>query len=252
MLDAAVCSHNGSVFYYQGLHDIASVLLFVMGERAACQTLSHLTCCQLRDCTRCADRPTLYALRLKRLLQTVLVLCIARSTLDAVLELLGLLMPILEEVISVASLLCMFDLYCNSNCSARHKHFVGIAETLCLQHAPPCQGMSLSCAHLLSALFDGLPMPLTMLLCIPYVQADAEVHKHLAKAEVPPFFALSWLITWFAHSVDDLQQISRLFDLFMASHPLMPLYVAALVIKVCSQLHCSCMSCQLLLHLSGG
>ena len=64
------------------------------------------------------------------------------------------------------------------------------------------------------------------------LQADAEVHDQLAAAELPPFFALGWFITWFAHSVDDFQDISRLFDLFMASHPLMPLYVAAVVIKV--------------------
>ena len=64
------------------------------------------------------------------------------------------------------------------------------------------------------------------------MQADQEVHEHLAAAEVPPFFALGWFITWFAHSVDDVHHISRLFDLFMAAHPLMPLYVTAIVIKV--------------------
>ena len=64
------------------------------------------------------------------------------------------------------------------------------------------------------------------------MQADEEVYEQLAATEVPPFFALGWFITWFAHSVDDLQQISRLFDLFMAAHPLMPLYVTAIVIKV--------------------
>ncbi len=64
------------------------------------------------------------------------------------------------------------------------------------------------------------------------VQADEEVHEQLAAAEVPPFFALGWFITWFAHSVDNLHHISRLFDLFMAAHPLMPLYVTAVVIKV--------------------
>ena len=63
-------------------------------------------------------------------------------------------------------------------------------------------------------------------------QADEEVHDQLAAAEVQPFFALGWFITWFAHSVDNLQHVSRLFDLFMASHPLMPLYVTAVVIKV--------------------
>lgn len=64
------------------------------------------------------------------------------------------------------------------------------------------------------------------------LQADEEVHAQLATAEVQPFFALGWFITWFAHSVDNLQHVSRLFDLFMASHPLMPLYVTAVVIKV--------------------
>ena len=100
VLDAAVCSHYGAVFYYQGLHDIASVLLFVMGERAACQTLSHLSCCQLRDCTRYVSWPVHVLSHL--LFHTALLYCTARSTSDAVLELLGLLMPILEEVIEVA------------------------------------------------------------------------------------------------------------------------------------------------------
>ena len=38
-------------------------------------------------------------------------------------------------------------------------------------------------------------------------------------------------MTWFAHDVPGLHQIARLFDLFLASHPLMPLYVAAVAIK---------------------
>ena len=49
---------------------------------------------------------------------------------------------------------------------------------------------------------------------------------------MPPYFALGWFITWFSHSVQQLDQISRLFDLFMASHPLMPLYVVAQVMMV--------------------
>ena len=78
-------------------------------------------------------------------------------------------------------------------------------------------------------LADNLPCSIQY---ATYVQADGEVHDQLAAAEVPPFFALGWFITWFAHSVDNLQHVSRLFDLFMAAHPLMPLYVTAVVIKV--------------------
>ena len=64
------------------------------------------------------------------------------------------------------------------------------------------------------------------------LQADMEVHEQLAAAEVPPFFALGWFITWFAHNVPHLDQISRIFDALLASHPLMPLYLSAAVMQV--------------------
>ena len=41
-----------------------------------------------------------------------------------------------------------------------------------------------------------------------------------------PFFALSWLITWFSHEIRDTEQAKRLFDVFIVSHPLFPLYMA--------------------------
>ncbi len=59
VLDATVCAQGGTIFYYQGLHDIASVLLLVMGDRTAYQTLTHLSLCQLRDCTRYSPFTTL-------------------------------------------------------------------------------------------------------------------------------------------------------------------------------------------------
>ena len=52
LLTAAVCSYSGDVYYYQGLHDIASVLLFVVGEQSALRLLRRLVICHLRDCTR--------------------------------------------------------------------------------------------------------------------------------------------------------------------------------------------------------
>ena len=53
-LNAVVCKSPGEVFYYQGLHDVASVLLFVAGEGASMQMLDKLVNCQLKDCTRSA------------------------------------------------------------------------------------------------------------------------------------------------------------------------------------------------------
>ena len=60
MLTAAVCAGadaegDGEVRYYQGMHDVAAVLLFELGERPAYVLLHRLARCQLRDCTRCAE-----------------------------------------------------------------------------------------------------------------------------------------------------------------------------------------------------
>ena len=53
LINASVSSHGeGTVHYYQGMHDVASVLLMVLGEHAAFPIMSHLTTSHLRDCTR--------------------------------------------------------------------------------------------------------------------------------------------------------------------------------------------------------
>lgn len=136
VLDAAIAGNAGDLFYYQGLHDIAAVLLFVCGEPTAYRLLRALATCHLRDCTR--------------------------PDLAAATETLRLLYPILQQ--------CDPDL---------HAYIVGLQE--------------------------------------PALEV--------------PYFALSWYMTWFAHDVPSLPQIARLFDLFLSSHPLMPLYVAAVAIK---------------------
>lgn len=136
VLDGAVAGNEGGLYYYQGLHDVAAVLLFVCGEPAAYRLLRALAACHLRDCTR--------------------------PDLAAATETLRLLYPILEQ--------CDTELY---------RYLLGLQE--------------------------------------PALEV--------------PYFALSWYMTWFAHDVPGLHQIARLFDLFLASHPLMPLYVAAVAIK---------------------
>jgi hypothetical protein len=54
--------------------------------------------------------------------------------------------------------------------------------------------------------------------------ADAELADHIMATGIQPYFAISWVITWFAHHVSP-SMIARLFDLFIASHPLMPVYL---------------------------
>lgn len=55
VLNGTVSSYGGDVFYYQGLHDISSVLLFTAGERLAFTVLRRLVICHLRDCTQCVQ-----------------------------------------------------------------------------------------------------------------------------------------------------------------------------------------------------
>ena len=126
-----VCSHADTVHYYQGLHDVASVLLLVCGEAAAYALLERLALGHLRDCTR--------------------------ATLDPVMQLLRLLFPLLA-------------------------------------------------------------------------QCDPELHAFLQRSGVLPYFALTWVLTWHVHEARNLQVAARLFDLFMSSSPLMPLYVGAVAL----------------------
>ncbi|KAL1919119.1 uncharacterized protein VTP21DRAFT_2501 [Calcarisporiella thermophila] len=59
---------------------------------------------------------------------------------------------------------------------------------------------------------------------------DAEIHRFLEESETLPYFCISWILTWCSHDLQALDKVARLFDLFLASNPLMPLYVASAVV----------------------
>lgn len=61
-------------------------------------------------------------------------------------------------------------------------------------------------------------------------QVDQELHEFMVRAEVGTIFALSWLITWYGHVLSNLKHTLRLYDFFLASHPLMPIYLAAAIV----------------------
>ncbi|KAJ2553631.1 GTPase-activating protein gyp8 [Coemansia sp. RSA 1933] len=58
-----------------------------------------------------------------------------------------------------------------------------------------------------------------------------DVHALLAELDVPPFFAISWVLTWFAHDVDGLDTMSRIYDFLVVSPPLQVVYMAAALVK---------------------
>ncbi|KAE8752432.1 hypothetical protein FOCC_FOCC000904 [Frankliniella occidentalis] len=54
--------------------------------------------------------------------------------------------------------------------------------------------------------------------------------EYLERSEVGTMFCLPWFLTWFGHSLDRYQDVVRLYDHFLASPPLAPLYVAAVLV----------------------
>ncbi|TFJ99077.1 ubiquilin-2-like [Platysternon megacephalum] len=65
---------------------------------------------------------------------------------------------------------------------------------------------------------------------MPILQRESlRLHDFMLRAEVGTIFALSWLITWYGHVLTSFPHILRLYDFFLASHPLMPVYFAAVV-----------------------
>ena len=100
------------------------------------------------------------------------------------------------------------------------------ARLVCMQ--PTWRRMTAGCGR------PSLDAVIELLALLPPILADADprLAAHVAASGVPPFFALSLFITWFAHNLPCLGEAARLFDLFIASHPLMPLYAAVAVLKV--------------------
>ncbi|RUS33460.1 rab-GTPase-TBC domain-containing protein [Jimgerdemannia flammicorona] len=56
------------------------------------------------------------------------------------------------------------------------------------------------------------------------------LHEFLMNANIMPFYTLSWVLMWFSHDLTDFDKVMRLFDLFMASTPLMPIYVTCAIV----------------------
>ncbi|XP_053556256.1 TBC1 domain family member 20 [Bombina bombina] len=68
------------------------------------------------------------------------------------------------------------------------------------------------------------------------------LHDFMQRAEVGTIFALSWLITWFGHVLSDFRHVVRLYDFFLACHPLMPIYFAAVIVlhREAEVMECDC------------
>ncbi|KDO23583.1 hypothetical protein SPRG_10778 [Saprolegnia parasitica CBS 223.65] len=59
---------------------------------------------------------------------------------------------------------------------------------------------------------------------------DTELYAHIMASGVDPYFALPWMITWFAHHIKAFDDVCRLYDILLCSHPLFSLYLSAALV----------------------
>lgn len=90
----------------------------------------------------------------------------------------------------------------------------------------------LTLTHLTPFMETNMESTLKLLLNImPLInEMNSDVADHLQKAELGVIFSLSWLITWYSHVTDNIQIIMRLYDFFIATDPLMPVYFGAVIV----------------------
>ncbi|EHB01694.1 TBC1 domain family member 20 [Heterocephalus glaber] len=78
---------------------------------------------------------------------------------------------------------------------------------------------------------------------IPIIdQRNPKLHDIMQSVEVGTIFAISWLFTSFGHILSDFRYVVQLYDFFLACHPLMSIYFAAMIVLYCEQevLDCDC------------
>lgn len=92
---------------------------------------------------------------------------------------------------------------------------------------------SLTLSHLQCFMEPNMESTLKLLFNIlPLVDIiNPEMAEHIQKAELGVIFCLSWLITWYSHVMDNLQIVLRLYDFFIVSDTLMPVYLGAIIVS---------------------
>nr|CAD7199421.1 unnamed protein product [Timema douglasi] len=56
------------------------------------------------------------------------------------------------------------------------------------------------------------------------------LYEYMERSGVGTMFCLPWFLTWYGHSLNQYHDVVRLYDFFLVSPPLMPLYLAATIV----------------------
>jgi len=227
IIQGVLATHPGECRYYQGLHDVAAVLLLACGDAAAA-VLDRLVAGHLRDNVR-------------------------GGGLDAVLRTLKLLPRLIAAADpELHAAIFPSDTRDKTPAAAAEER----AETKTRKRASRSERPGhLQSPSVAAAAADGFPERVfAEASSSSKAKLDDEPDSSSSDSDagssssdasfvvlgVSDFhdmehvggchFAVSWLLTWHAHGLDRVADAARLFDLFLASDPLMPLYVGAAAI----------------------
>lgn len=61
---------------------------------------------------------------------------------------------------------------------------------------------------------------------------DPDIYQWIIKTGTPPYFSLSWLLTWFSHDIKNLNHVYYLFDVILKQNPMFPLFLIVSMIHM--------------------
>lgn len=90
----------------------------------------------------------------------------------------------------------------------------------------------LSTNHLVECMQETMePTQKRLMFIYPLIQHEnPSLYNYLQKSSVGTLFALPWYLTWFGHSLNSYRAVVRLYDFFLASPFLLPLYVTSAIV----------------------
>lgn len=90
----------------------------------------------------------------------------------------------------------------------------------------------LSTNHLVECMQETMePTQRRLMFLFPIIRHESpKLCEYLERSSVGTLFALPWYLTWFGHSLNQYRSVVRLYDFFLATEHLMPLYVTAAIV----------------------
>lgn len=90
----------------------------------------------------------------------------------------------------------------------------------------------LSTNHLVECMQETMePTQRRLMFLYPLIHYEnPSLCEYLEKSTVGTLFALPWYLTWFGHSLNSYRDVVRLYDFFLASPFLLPIYVTAAIV----------------------